>query len=178
MVRGGLRPARAEPSRMTESSLFGILMVVTLMVVTLMVCTLVVAQSVGGVEIVEVNLRARCVEDAGLLQDCRKRLTTSDLAHHVRDLTALVACLGKLIGVHAVLLGGHHQVLDQFRLANADLFLLGNRVEQELGTHRVTGVLVDLSAVLVILEAALTLEVPGHLSLDEHRTEVNENTRD
>src|SRR5450759_31464 len=177
MVHGGLRPARAEPSRMTESSLFGILMVVTLMVVTLMVVTLrvstlmvstlVVAQSFGGVEIVEVNLRAGCVEDAGLLQDCRKRLATSDLGHHVGDLTALVDCLGKLIGVHAVLLGGHHQVLDQFRLANADLFLLGNRVEQELGTHRVTGVLVDLSAVLVILEAALILEVPGHLSLDE-----------
>src|SRR5665647_2376182 len=111
MVHGGLRPARAEPSRMTESSLFGILMVVTLMVVTLMVVTLrvvtlrvstlmvstlVVAQSFGGVEIVEVNLRAGCVEDAGLLQDCRKRLATSDLGHHVGDLTALVDCLGTL----------------------------------------------------------------------------------
>ncbi len=40
-------------------------------------------------------------------------------------------------------------------------------VEQELGLERLAGALVDLGAVLVVLEAVLALEVLVHLGLDD-----------
>ena len=144
------------------------LVVVTLVVVTLVVVTLVIAQRVTtDIQLVEVDLRASRVDDVGLLQDCRKRLATSDLGHHRRDLATFVDRLGEVVGIHAILLGRHHEVLNQLRLANADLLLLCNRIQQELRTHGRPSVLGDLSAVLVILQATLALKVLSDLGLDE-----------
>ncbi len=47
------------------------------------------------------------------------------------------------------------------------LELLGDRVEQELGPQGLAGALLHLGAVLVVLEAVLTLEVLVHLGLDD-----------
>ena len=48
-----------------------------------------------------------------------------------------------------------------------DLELLGDGVEEELGLERLAGALVDLGAVLVVLEAVLALEVAVDLGLDD-----------
>ena len=107
--------------------------VVTFVVVTLIVLTLVVAERVSAsVEIAQVDLFAGQVDDLSLVQNCRERLAAGDLGHHRGNLSALIHRFGELVRVHAVLLGRHHQVLDELGLANADLLLLGDRVEQEL----------------------------------------------
>ena len=67
--------------------------------------------------------------------------------------------LGELVRVHAVLLGAHDEVLDELGLLDLDLELLGDGVEEELGPEGLAGALVDLGAVLVVLEAVLALEV-------------------
>ena len=146
-------------------------MVVTLVVavvVTLVVRALVVAERIGfAIEGVEVNLVACGVDNLGLVQDCRERLAAGDLSHHRGDLATFVDGLGELVGLHAVLLGRHHEVLDQLGLGDADLLLLGDRIEQELRTHGPPGVGVDLGTVLFVLEPVLTLEVLFDLGLDQ-----------
>ena len=79
----------------------------------------------------------------------------------------LVDGLGELVRVHAVLLRATDDVLDQLVLLDLDLFLLGDGVEQELGLSALRVLGVDLGAVLVVLEAALALEVAVHLGLDD-----------
>src|SRR5665647_1206809 len=149
-------------------TLVTLVVIVVMTLVAHVVKTLVVAERIGArAELFQVDLAAGRVDDLGLLQNCRERLAAGDLSHHGGDLAALLDGLGELVGVHAVLLGRHHEVLDQLGLADADLLLLGDRVEQELRTHGPPGVLVDLGAVLVILEAALTLEVLVDLGRDE-----------
>ena len=63
--------------------------------------------------------------------------------------------------------GVHDEELDELLLLDLHLLLLGDRVEQELGLEALAGALVDLGAVLVVLEATLALEVAVHLGLDD-----------
>src|SRR5450759_1113864 len=81
------------------------LVVVTLVVVTLVVVTLVVAKCLGAqLEVVQVDLSARRVDDLGLVKNSSERLATGNLGHHPIDLAAFLHRLGELVGVHAVLL--------------------------------------------------------------------------
>ena len=118
-------------------------------------------------QVVEVDRRPGGVGDVALSSTAASALRRADLLHDRGDLALLVDGLGELVGVHAVLLGAHHEVLDELGLLDPDLELLGDGVEEELGLERLAGALVDLGAVLVVVEAVLALEVLVHLGLDD-----------
>ena len=103
----------------------------------------------------------------GLVEHGGQRLAAGDLLDDRGDLALLVDGLGELVRVHAVLLGAHDEVLDELGLLDPDLELLGDGVEEELGLQRLAGALLDLGAVLVVVEAVLALEVLVHLGLDD-----------
>ena len=120
-----------------------------------------------GRELGEVDRLARGVRDLGLAERDRERLVAGDLADHRGDLAVLAEDLDELVGVHAVLRRTLHEVLGELVLADLDLLGLGDRVEHDLGLEGLGAGLGDLGAVLVVLEAALGLEVTVHLVLDD-----------
>ena len=75
-------------------------------------------------------------------------LGTADFLHSGAKLAILDDGLDEVVRIHAVLLGAHQQVLDELLLGDLDLFLLDDRVEQELGADRLARLVGDLGAVL------------------------------
>ena len=115
-------------------------------------------------ELREVNLFALLVDDFCLGQGNRQRLRPRDLTRHRGNLPVGRNDLDELVDVHAVLLGGLHHVVEQFVLSDLNVFLLGNRVEQNLGAERLFRRFHDLGAVSVVGLASLLLKVPLNLA--------------
>src|SRR5690348_11221912 len=106
------RKGCAAYAKRSASAVVVALVVVTLVVVALVVVTLEeLGGDVGRGDLVEVDRLPRRVDDRGALEHRGQRLAAGDLGDHRGDLTLLVDRLGELVGVHAVLLGGHDEVL-------------------------------------------------------------------
>ncbi len=93
-------------------------------------------------------------------------LVTGHFTHERRDLAVLVGGLDELGGVHAVLLGGHEQELQELVLLHLHLVGLGQGVEEELVAQHRGGGLADLLAVRIVRRLALLGEVGGDLGVD------------
>ena len=78
-----------------------------------------------------------------------QRLAAHDLGHHLRDVVVLEHVLDELLRVLARLLRAAHQVLLELALVDADLLLLGDLVEHELGGDRVADPLLQVGLELV-----------------------------
>src|SRR6185312_5474606 len=118
-------------------------------------------------EVGQVHVLALRVGDLGHLEDLGQRLAAANLADHHRDLAGAVEHLRELVRVHAVLAGGLHDVVDELGLLDADLFLLGDLIEDDLVLEGALGVGLDLGAVLlgVVLLAGVSAAL-GEVLLD------------
>ena len=76
------------------------------------------------------------VDHGRLAEHRRERLAARDLADHAGDLAVLVEHLDELARLHVVLGRALHEVLGELVLADLDLFLLDDRVEQDLAAER------------------------------------------
>src|SRR6185312_13777710 len=144
------------------------LVAVTLVVVVVVAArvgldeVLVVFEHTGG-EGRQVDLLALAVDDLRLAQHDGERLATGDLADHPGDLAVLVEHLDELARFHVVLGGALHEVLGELVLADLDLLLLGDDIQQDLAAEGLLAGLRDLGAVHVVFEPVLVLEVTVHL---------------
>src|SRR5699024_704519 len=126
----------------------------------------------GGVLLVGADVAAQVhrfavgVDDLDLTQCHREGLIALQFGDEQVDLAVLADLLDELAGLLAVLLGGADEEFEQFVLFQVDGDLLAQRVQDQLTAQGLGGLLGDLFAVLVVLEAVLALQVLVHLGLD------------
>ena len=101
------------------------------------------ASSLGLVLVVQVDDLAVGVLDRGRLDDDGQRLAAGDLADEHRHLAALDDGLGELVGAHAGGLRTAHEVLGELLLADVQLLLVDQLVEDELGLDALLRLLLE-----------------------------------
>ena len=83
----------------------------------------------------QVDILALGVDDRGLAEHHGKRLASGDLTDHAGDLAVLVEHLDELARLHVVLGRTLYEVLGELVLADLDLFLLGDDIQQNLAAE-------------------------------------------
>ena len=133
-------------------------------------CFLRILFAFWGHERCKVNFLAIGVLDLSDFEDLCESLTAAYFADDRLDLATLAKHLHELLWVHAVLLRGLEDVLEQFVLLDTNFLGLCDLVEDDLGAESLLGVLANFLAVLlgvVILILVRTVEVSLYLLLDD-----------